>query len=42
MQGTAWVYLILLSPFLILAGIIAPVIWLVRRRRPAPTYARAA
>ncbi len=42
MQGTAWVYLLLLTPFLILAGIIALVIWLLRRRRPAATYARAA
>jgi hypothetical protein len=42
MQGTAWIYLLLLTPFLILAGIIALVIWLVRRRRPTPTYARAA
>lgn len=41
-EGTTWVYMILLSPFLVLAGIIALVVWLVRRRRPAPVYARAA
>lgn len=42
-EGTTWVYLMLLSPFLILAGIIALIVWLVsRRRRPAPVYARAA
>ncbi len=42
MQGVAWVYMALLSPFLILAGIIALIVWLVRRRRPAPDFARAA
>jgi len=42
-EGTTWVYLMFLSPFLILAGIIALVVWLVgRRRRSAPVYARAA
>ena len=41
-EGTTWVYMILLSPFLVLAGIIALVVWLIRRRRPAPVYARAA
>ncbi|MGC2195596.1 MAG: hypothetical protein WA628_13035 [Terriglobales bacterium] len=41
MQGAAWVYLMVLSPFLILAGIIALIVWLVRRR-PAPALARAA
>jgi predicted acyltransferase (DUF342 family) len=42
MEGRAWIYLALISPLLILAGIIALVVWLVRRRRPAPVYARAA
>jgi len=42
-QSRALVYLILLSPFVVLAGIIALVIWLVRRnRRPTPVMARAA
>jgi len=42
-QSRALVYLILLSPFVFLAGIIALVIWLVRRnRRPTPVMARAA
>jgi flagellar biosynthesis protein FliQ len=41
-EGTVWVYLMLLSPFLVLAGIVALVVWLVRRRRPAPVLARAA
>lgn len=42
-ENTTWVYLMLLSPFLILAGIIALIVWLVsRRRRPATVYARAA
>ena len=42
MQGVVWVYMALLSPFLVLAGIIALIVWLVRRRRPAPDFARAA
>jgi hypothetical protein len=42
MEGAAWVYLMLLSPFLILAGVIALIVWLIRRRKPAPVYARAA
>lgn len=42
LQGKSWVLLMLLSPFLILAGIIALIVWLVRRRRPAPVLARAA
>lgn len=41
-QGAAWVYLMLLSPFLIFAGIIALIVWLVRRRHSAPALARAA
>ena len=42
-QSRALVYLILLSPFIVLAGIIALIIWLVRRnRRPSPIMARAA
>jgi cytoskeletal protein CcmA (bactofilin family) len=41
-QGTGWIYVMLLSPFLVLAGIIALIVWLVRRRRPAPAMARAA
>jgi hypothetical protein len=38
-ENKSWVLLILLSPFLILAGIVALVVWLVRRSRsavPAP------
>jgi Polymer-forming cytoskeletal len=41
-QGTIWVVLALLIPFLILAGIIALIVWLVRRRHRSPTLARAA
>jgi len=40
-RGLVW--LILLSPFVVLAGIIALILWLVRRnRRPASVMARAA
>jgi type III secretory pathway component EscS len=43
MQGTMWLLLIFVAPFLVLAGIVALVIWLVRRnRRPTPVIARAA
>jgi cytoskeletal protein CcmA (bactofilin family) len=43
MQGTAWLFLIFVAPFLFLASIIALIIWLVRRnRRPSPAIARAA
>jgi hypothetical protein len=43
MEGAAWVYLMLLTPLIILAGVIALIVWLVRRRRrPAAVYARAA
>jgi hypothetical protein len=43
MEGAAWVYLLVLSPFVFLAGVIALIVWLVRRnKRPAPVYARAA
>jgi hypothetical protein len=43
MEGTAWIYILVLTPFLFLAGVIALIVWLVRRRRnPAPVYARAA
>ncbi|HST09555.1 MAG TPA: polymer-forming cytoskeletal protein [Terriglobales bacterium] len=44
MQGAAWVYLIMLSPFFVLAGVIALIIWIVRRlnRRSSPVLARAA
>lgn len=42
MQGRSWIYLALISPFLILAGIIALIVWLLRRRKPAPVLARAA
>jgi len=41
-ESKGFVYVILLSPFLVLAGIIALIVWLVRRRRPRPVYARAA
>jgi len=42
-QSGALVWLMVLSPFVFLAGIIALVIWLVRRnRRPSPVMARAA
>jgi hypothetical protein len=41
-QNKAWVYVVLLGPFLCLGGIIAFIVWLIRRRRPAPVYARAA
>ena len=42
-QSGALVWLMFLSPFIFLAGIIALVIWLVRRnRRPSPVMARAA
>lgn len=41
-QSKAWVYVVLLGPFLFLAGIIAFIVWLIRRRRPTPVYARAA
>ena len=43
MQGSMWLLLIFVVPFLFLAGIVALVIWLVRRnRRPSPVIARAA
>lgn len=43
LQGTAWLFLIFVAPFLFFAGIIALIIWLVRRnRRPSPAIARAA
>ena len=43
MQGTIWLFLIFVAPFLFLAGIVALIIWLVRRnRRPSPAIARAA
>jgi hypothetical protein len=43
MEGTAWVYIMVLGPFVFLAGVIALIIWLVRRKKtPAPVYARAA
>jgi cytoskeletal protein CcmA (bactofilin family) len=43
MQGTIWLVLIFVAPFLFFAGIIALIIWLVRRnRRPSPAIARAA
>jgi cytoskeletal protein CcmA (bactofilin family) len=41
-QGATWVILLLVSPCLVLAAIIALIIWLVRRRRPATALARAA
>ena len=42
-QSRELVWLMVLSPFLVLAGIIALIIWLVRRnRRPTPVMARAA
>jgi len=43
MEGAAWFYIMVLSPFLFLGGVIALIVWLVRRRRrQAPVYARAA
>jgi cytoskeletal protein CcmA (bactofilin family) len=43
MQGTIWLLLIFVAPFMFLAGILALIIWLVRRnRRPTPAIARAA
>ena len=43
MEGAGWFYVMVLSPFLVLGGIIALIVWLVRRaRRPATVYARAA
>jgi hypothetical protein len=43
LRGRGWVYLLLLSPFLVFFGIIALIVWLVqRRRRTAPVMARAA
>ena len=43
MEGAGWFYIMVLSPFLFLGGVIALIVWLVRRRRrPAPVYARAA
>jgi cytoskeletal protein CcmA (bactofilin family) len=42
MQGAAWVYVMLFAPLLFLAGVVALIVWLVRRRKPAPVYARAA
>jgi hypothetical protein len=43
MQGTIWLFLIFVAPFLFLAGIVALIIWLVRRnRRPSPAMVRAA
>lgn len=42
MEGAVWFYLMVVTPFLFLAGLIALIVWLVRRRRPAPVYARAA
>lgn len=42
-QSRGLMYLMILSPFLVLAGIIALIIWLIRRnRRPATVMARAA
>ena len=41
-ESKGLVYLMVLSPFLVLGGIIALIIWLVRRRRPSQAYARAA
>ncbi len=41
-QNSAWVYIMLLGPLVFLVGIIAFVVWLIRRRRPTPVYARAA
>src|SRR5437868_5811479 len=41
-ESRGLVYVMLLSPFLVLAGIIALIVWLVRRRRPRQVYARAA
>lgn len=44
MQSSAWLLLIFVVPFVVLAGLVALVIWLVRRnRRPSsPAIARAA
>ena len=43
MEGAGWFYIMILSPFLFLGGVIALIVWLVRRaRRPATVYARAA
>ena len=42
MEGAIWVYLMVLSPLLFLAGLVALIVWLIRRRKPAPVYARAA
>jgi hypothetical protein len=42
MEGAAWLYILVLSPFVFLAGVIALIVWAVRRRRrPATAYARA-
>jgi hypothetical protein len=42
-QSRGLIWLMLLSPFVVLAGIIALIIWLVRsNRRPSPVMARAA
>ena len=42
-QSRGLVWLIVLSPFVVFAGIIALIIWLVRRnRQPASVMARAA
>jgi len=43
MEGAAWFYIMVIGPFVVLAGVIALIVWLVRRRRrPAQVYARAA
>jgi hypothetical protein len=42
LQGSIWFFLIFVSPILVLAGIVALIVWLVQRRRPSPALARAA
>jgi Polymer-forming cytoskeletal len=42
LEGSIWFFLIVVAPILVLAGIIALIVWLVQRRRPSPTLARAA
>ena len=42
LQGSIWFFLIFVTPILVLAGIVALIVWLVQRRRPTPTLARAA
>ena len=40
MGGKGWLLMIVLSPFLVMVGIIAFIVWLVRRnRRPVPVHA---